>query len=50
MEINKLYTYFKDNTNLNYYKDIIRKVSDYDSNLKKYVKRIQIMGEKEYLT
>ena len=35
MELNKLDTNFKDNTNLNYYKDIIRKVSDYDSNLKK---------------
>ena len=37
MELNKLDTNFKDNTNLNYYKDIIRKVSDYDSNLKKNV-------------
>ena len=37
MELNKLDTNFKDNINLNYYKDIIRKVSDYDSNLKKNV-------------
>ena len=37
MELNKLDTNIKNNTNLNYYKDIIRKVSDYDSNLKKNV-------------
>ena len=35
MELKKLDTNFINNTNLNYYKDIIRKVSDYDSNLKK---------------
>tara|TARA_Y100001935_G_scaffold165673_2_gene136312 strand:- start:541 stop:2715 length:2175 start_codon:yes stop_codon:yes gene_type:complete len=34
MELNKLDTNFKKNTNHNYYEDIIRKVSDYDSNLK----------------
>ena len=34
MELNKLDTNFKNNTNHNYYEDIIRKVSDYDSNLK----------------
>ena len=37
MELNKLDTNFKNNTNHNYYEDIIRKVSDYDSNLKKNV-------------
>ena len=37
MELNKLDTNFKKNTNHNYYEDIIRKVSDYDSNLKKNV-------------
>jgi len=37
MELNKLDTNFKNNTNFNYYKDIIRKVSNYDSNLKKNV-------------
>mgnify|MGYP001216310857 CR=1 FL=1 len=35
MELNKLDTNFKNNTNHSYYEDIIRKVSDYDSNLKK---------------
>ena len=37
MELNKLDTNFKNNTNHSYYEDIIRKVSDYDSNLKKNV-------------
>ena len=37
MELNKLDTNFKNNTNHNYYEDIIRKVSNYDSNLKKNV-------------
>ena len=37
MELNKLDTNFKNSTNHNYYEDIIRKVSDYDSNLKKNV-------------
>ena len=37
MELNKLDTNFNNNTNHNYYEDIIRKVSDYDSNLKKNV-------------
>jgi len=37
MELNKLDTNFKNNINLNYYKDIILKVSDYDSNLKRSV-------------
>ena len=37
MELNKLDTNFKNNINHNYYEDIIRKVSDYDSNLKKNV-------------
>ena len=37
MELNKLDTNSKNNTNHNYYEDIIRKVSDYDSNIKKNV-------------
>ena len=37
MELNKLDTKSKNNINLNYYKDIINKVSNYDSNLKKNV-------------
>ena len=37
MELNKLDTNFKNNTNQSYYEDIILKDSDYDSNLKKNV-------------